>query len=119
MPEQESGRRPQRPLPYDLSVRLEKLPGGAEAEIVLRNAGPQMANFLVFPYHEKDGQVTGHDVLGEERVKVALPSDGNLDITVVGPAGFRKDLGTDESVEDLPSSMDSSISSSGSSLSSQ
>jgi phospholipase C len=88
MPTQEPGDRPQRPLPYDVSVDAVEHVAGSTVELRMRNTGSATANLLVFPFHTTDGKVTGHDVLGTDRVDVPVGDDGRYDIVVHGPAGF-------------------------------
>lgn len=51
MPQQEPGRRPQRPLPYRLSVAITEQPSDKTIQLHLTNDGPATANFLVFCFH--------------------------------------------------------------------
>lgn len=88
MPTQEPGDRPQRPLPYKVSVHAVEHVGKSTVELKMDNTGTATANLLVFPFHTKDGEVTGHDVLGSESVEVPVGDDGKYDIVVHGPAGF-------------------------------
>ena len=90
MPRQEPGERPQRKLPYNLHVQCKEDRLGGRVILTLRNAGPATANFQVFAYHDPVAQVTGHDVLGEEKVEIRAL--GHYDITVTGPAGFKQDF---------------------------
>ncbi|MGO1755335.1 MAG: alkaline phosphatase family protein [Brevibacterium aurantiacum] len=93
MPSQEPGTRPQRPLPYQVSVSATPLQDNHAVRLRLKNQGPATANLLVFPFHDSDGAVTGHDVLGEVVVDVPVATEnGRYDITVTGPAGFREDV---------------------------
>lgn len=52
MPQQEAGRRPQRPLPYQLSAATTEQSSDKTIQLHLTNDGPATANFLVFCFHE-------------------------------------------------------------------
>nr|WP_241865256.1 alkaline phosphatase family protein [Corynebacterium pseudokroppenstedtii] len=52
MPQQEAGRRPQRPLPYRLSAATTEQSSDKSIRLHLTNDGPATANFLVFCFHE-------------------------------------------------------------------
>ena len=52
MPQQEPGRRPQRPLPYQLSAAATELSPEKNIRLRLINDGAATANFLVFCFHE-------------------------------------------------------------------
>ncbi|KXB50110.1 phospholipase C, phosphocholine-specific [Corynebacterium parakroppenstedtii] len=52
MPQQEPGRRPHRPLPYQLSAATTEQPSDKTIQLHLTNDGLATANFLVFCFHD-------------------------------------------------------------------
>ena len=69
MPEQEPGRRPQRPLPYRLSAAITEQPSDKTIQLHLTNDGPATANCLVFCFHDAKDAVRMAERVEAERVE--------------------------------------------------
>ncbi|MEO8927848.1 MAG: phospholipase C, phosphocholine-specific [Caulobacteraceae bacterium] len=86
MPRQEAGRRPARPLPYDLQVHgvIERETGRLALTFV--NSGTAGAAFNLY---RADGDPRFYTVEAGKQLKDALPvTTGGYDVSIFGPNGF-------------------------------
>jgi phospholipase C len=92
LPRQESGRRPARPLPYDLDVTGETAAGGFLLTLI--NSGRAGASFRVSTAGAGPWFFT---VEAGKELTYTLPRTGAYDYSVLGPNGFfRRFAGNDE-----------------------
>ncbi|MFF2013791.1 phosphocholine-specific phospholipase C [Streptomyces sp. NPDC058195] len=89
MPEQEPGRRPARPLPYQPDARASLVNGAVRVE--LSNAGRSSAHFALYPYAGEFPAPQHRDVKGEARWTVPVAGEAYR-FTVTGPNGFRREF---------------------------
>ncbi|MDI3408468.1 phospholipase domain-containing protein [Streptomyces cavernicola] len=91
MPEQEPGRRPARPLPYQPDAHGRVSRDGKQVELTLTNSGRSSAHFALYPY-AAEYEVPQHlDVRGSAPLRVPL-TEGAYRFTVTGPNGFRREF---------------------------
>ncbi|MFJ6017085.1 phosphocholine-specific phospholipase C [Streptomyces sp. NPDC092952] len=89
MPEQEPGRRPARPLPYQPDARASLVDGAVR--VVLSNTGRSSAHFALYPYAGEFPAPVHRDVKGEARWTVPVAGEAYR-FTVTGPNGFRREF---------------------------
>ncbi|MEV8456984.1 phosphocholine-specific phospholipase C [Streptomyces sp. NPDC052095] len=89
MPEQEPGRRPARPLPYQPDARASLVDGAVR--VVLSNTGRSSAHFALYPYAGEFPAPVHRDVRGEARWTVPVTGEAYR-FTVTGPNGFRREF---------------------------
>ncbi|MEU7179573.1 MULTISPECIES: phosphocholine-specific phospholipase C [Streptomyces] len=91
LPQQESGSRPARPLPYQPDAD-----GGFDARasvfrLAVRNAGKSAAHLALYPYAKEYEAPQHRDVLGKSEWDVPVKG-GAYRFTVTGPNGFRREF---------------------------
>ncbi|MFM9366608.1 phosphocholine-specific phospholipase C [Streptomyces sp. Da 82-17] len=91
MPEQEPGRRPARPLPYQPDAHGTVAGDGRRVELRLTNTGPSSAHFALYPYAGEYEVPQHFDVRGAAQLRVPL-TGGAYKFTVTGPNGFRREF---------------------------
>ncbi|NBE52193.1 phosphocholine-specific phospholipase C [Streptomyces boluensis] len=91
MPEQEPGRRPARPLPYQPDAHGTVAADGAHLELSLSNTGRSSAHFALYPYAGEYDVPQHLDVRGAAQWRVPL-TEGAYRFTVTGPGGFRREF---------------------------
>ena len=96
MPQQESGQRRQRPLPYRLSAATTEHPSDKTIQLHLSNAGPATANFLVFCFHgAKDPVRMAGPVENESGRGLSSVANEAIDDRLEGPSGDNHREGAD------------------------
>ncbi|OIJ88344.1 phosphocholine-specific phospholipase C [Streptomyces colonosanans] len=89
MPEQETGTRPARPLPYQPDAHTVVRDG--KLTLSLANTGRSSAHFALYPYAAEYATPQHYDVVSEAAVTVPV-RDGVYDFVVTGPNGFRREF---------------------------
>ncbi|WP_306319960.1 MULTISPECIES: phosphocholine-specific phospholipase C [unclassified Streptomyces] len=89
MPEQETGTRPARPLPYQPDAYARGYDG--RIEVTLTNSGSSSAHFALYPYAGEFDVPQHRDVSGSRALTVSPPKD-RYEFTVTGPNGFRREF---------------------------
>lgn len=89
VPPVEPGISPARPLPYRLDADVTVAADGAK--LALRNSGTRPAPIAVYDYTRPGAPPLSLNVLGEK--EISLPTNaGTVDLTILGPNRFRRDL---------------------------
>ncbi|GAA3376000.1 phospholipase C, phosphocholine-specific [Streptomyces sannanensis] len=91
MPEQEPGKRPARPLPYQPDAYGKIAEDGKSFELELGNKARASAHFALYPYAGEFAVPQHKDVKGEARWSVPLGGDAYR-FTITGPNGFRREF---------------------------
>ncbi|MGW3496004.1 phosphocholine-specific phospholipase C [Streptomyces sp. NPDC001020] len=89
MPEQESGTRPARPLPYQPDAHAFVRDG--KLTLSLANTGRSSVHFALYPYAGEYAIPQHYDVVSDAAVTVPV-RDGAYDFVVTGPNGFRREF---------------------------
>ncbi|MFI7344480.1 phosphocholine-specific phospholipase C [Streptomyces sp. NPDC050085] len=104
MPEQESGTRPARALPYQPDAHARVHEDTLTLDLV--NTGRRSTHFALYPYAGEFAAPRHFDVVREAAVPVPVRK-GAYDFVVTGPNGFRRELrGRTDSGADVTTSVD-------------